>query len=58
VLTKIDDQRIAASLIVYPQPFGCKTEYNIGKGLDLIKKRTIESSLNGGYLLLNYKNRT
>lgn len=26
------DQRVAASLVVYPQPFGFQTEYNVGRG--------------------------
>ncbi|MFC5283988.1 porin [Pedobacter alpinus] len=51
------DQRVAASLIIYPQPFGIQTEYNIGRGPRFNKETdAIEvSSLNGGYLLLNYK---
>lgn len=51
------DQRIAATLIIYPQPFGIQAEYNIGKGPRFNKETdAIEtSSLNGGYLLLNYK---
>ncbi|KAA5539545.1 porin [Adhaeribacter rhizoryzae] len=27
-----NDRRVAGSLVVYPQPFGFQTEYNIGKG--------------------------
>jgi hypothetical protein len=27
------DQRVAASFILYPKPFGVQAEYNIGKGL-------------------------
>lgn len=51
------DQRIAATFVVYPQPFGIQTEYNVGKGPRFNKKNsTIESSnLNGGYAQLTYK---
>lgn len=51
------DQRIAATFVVYPQPFGIQTEYNIGKGPRFnTKNSTIESaSLNGGYALFTYK---
>ena len=50
------DQRVAASLIVYPQPFGLQTEYTIGKGPEFNKLTdSIEvTSLNGGYVMFNY----
>ncbi|MRX48198.1 porin [Pedobacter puniceum] len=50
------DQRIAATLVVYPQPFGLQAEYNIGKGPEFNKQTdSIEvKSLNGGYVMLNY----
>jgi hypothetical protein len=50
------DQRLAASFVVYPQPFGIQAEYNIGKGpefnpaTDSIEAR----DLTGGYATLNY----
>ena len=46
-----DDRRVAASLIVYPQPFGFQTEYNIGKGPQFNPdNQTIAvKSLHGGY---------
>ncbi|TGE25560.1 porin [Hymenobacter aquaticus] len=51
------DQRMAASLVVYPQPFGLQAEYNVGRGpefnpgTDSIETRR----LHGGYVLLNYR---
>jgi hypothetical protein len=50
------DQRIAASFILYPKPFGIQAEYNIGKGpqfntvIDSIETK----SLKGGYITLSY----
>ena len=50
------DQRIAASLILYPKPFGFQAEYNYGKGPEFnINNKTIEENdLRGGYVQLNY----
>lgn len=50
------DQRIAASLILYPKPFGFQAEYNYGKGPEFnINNKTIEENdLRGGYAQLNY----
>ena len=50
------DQRIAASFILYPRPFGIMAEYNIGYGpqynkfTNAIEKKPLE----GGYATLNY----
>ncbi|WP_176699275.1 porin [Flavobacterium crassostreae] len=51
------DQRVAASFIWYPKPFGIQTEYNIGKGPRYFKNsNSIQTaSLQGGYITLNYK---
>lgn len=51
------DQRVAASFILYPKPFGIQAEYNIGKGPRYNKlTNTVDvSSLEGGYVTLNYK---
>jgi hypothetical protein len=51
------DQRVAASLIVYPKPFGVQAEYNIGRGPQFNKQTdSIEvMPLTGGYVTLNYK---
>ncbi len=49
------DQRAAASLIVYPKPFGIQAEYTIGKGPEFNKTTdSIEvRDLKGGYVTLN-----
>ena len=51
------DQRAAASIILYPKPFGIQAEYNIGKGPEFNKiTDSIEvQNLKGGYVLLNYQ---
>ncbi|GAB2967477.1 OprO/OprP family phosphate-selective porin [Hymenobacter coalescens] len=53
------DQRAAASLVLYPQPFGLQAEYNVGRGpefnpaTDSIETRR----LHGGYATLTYRAR-
>jgi hypothetical protein len=53
---KYTDQRIAASFVLYPKPFGIQTEFNVGKGpefnptTDSIEVR----NLHGGYITCNY----
>jgi hypothetical protein len=51
------DERVAASLIMYPKPFGFQAEYNIGRGPEFNKQTdSIEvQDLKGGYILVNYK---
>jgi hypothetical protein len=51
------DQRVAATLVLYPKPFGIQAEYNIGRGPEFNKKtQSIEvQNLTGGYVTLNYK---
>lgn len=51
------DQRVGATFVLYPKPFGVQTEYNFGKGPRFNKetKSVDVSNLNGGYVLLNYK---
>ncbi|MCY1720045.1 porin [Prolixibacteraceae bacterium Z1-6] len=53
---KFRDERIAASFVVYPQPFGIQAEYNFGKGPEYdVQTNTVDTkSLNGGYLQLMY----
>jgi hypothetical protein len=53
----IQDSRVAASLIVYPQPFGFQAEWNYGVGPQLNETQTAINArrLNGGYALVNYK---
>lgn len=51
------DERIAASFILYPKPFGIQVEYNVGRGPQYNKlKDSIEvKDLQGGYVLVNYQ---
>ena len=51
------DQRVAATLVVYPQPFGFNAEYNIGKGPEYnpVTNAIEEKSLNGGYAMASYQ---
>lgn len=51
------DQRVAASFIIYPQPFGIQAEYNVGKGPEFnTKTDSIEvQNLKGGYITLSYQ---
>jgi hypothetical protein len=51
------DQRVAATFVLYPQPFGMQAEYNVGRGPEFNPGTgTIETQqLHGGYLLLNYR---
>ena len=53
----IKDQRIGATFVLYPKPFGIQTEYNIGTGprYNTTTNSIDVTDLNGGYVLLNYK---
>lgn len=50
------DERIAASLTIYPQPIGLQAEYNIGRGPEFNNdKDSIDTKeLQGGYATLSY----
>lgn len=50
------DQRVAASFVLYPKPFGLQAEYNLGKGPEFNKQTdSIEvKDLNGGYVQLMF----
>lgn len=50
------DQRMAATLVVYPKPFGIQAEYNIGKGPEFNPETdSIETKeLEGGYVTASY----
>jgi len=50
------DQRVAASFVLYPKPFGILAEYNVGEGPEYNKLTdSIETqSLHGGYATLSY----
>jgi hypothetical protein len=51
------DQRVAASLVVYPKPFGIMAEYTVGKGPEFnTATDSIETQdLTGGFVMLNYR---
>ena len=51
------DQRVAATFVLYPQPFGVQAEYNLGRGPEFNPRTdSIETRrLHGGYVLLNYR---
>nr|WP_294787122.1 porin [uncultured Flavobacterium sp.] len=53
----VKDQRVGATFVLYPKPFGIQTEYNIGTGprYNTTTNTVEETDLNGGYVLLNYK---
>ncbi len=53
----VKDQRIGATFVLYPRPFGIQTEYNLGKGprYNTLTNTVDETDLDGGYVLLNYK---
>lgn len=53
----VKDQRVGATFVLYPKPFGIQTEYNIGKGPRYNKEtNSVDvTNINGGYVLLNYK---
>ena len=50
------DERIAASFIVYPKPFGIQAEYNMGRGPEFnpVTDSIEIQSLKGGYITLSY----
>ncbi|AWW00307.1 porin [Arcticibacterium luteifluviistationis] len=52
-----DDERIGGTLVVYPQPFGFQTEYNIGKGPEFNPglMTTELKKLKGGYAQVMYR---
>jgi hypothetical protein len=51
------DERVAASFVLYPKPFGIQAEYNLGTGPEFDKKTgSIENrKLSGGYATFSYK---
>ena len=50
------DERVAASFVLYPKPFGIQAEYNVGRGPEFNKVTdSIETKkLQGGYVTLSY----
>jgi hypothetical protein len=51
------DQRVGATFVLYPKPFGIQTEYNFGTGprYDKLTNTVQATNLEGGYVTLNYK---
>lgn len=51
------DQRVAATFVLYPQPFGIQTEYNWGTGPEFNNETGAveQTHLEGGYATLSYK---
>ncbi len=51
------DQRVAASFVLYPKPFGIQAEFNWGKGPEYNpSKDSIETkNLNGGYITVSMR---
>jgi hypothetical protein len=52
-----DDQRLAVSFVLYPQPFGLQAEWNVGHGpeFDPATQTTRKRSLYGGYAQAMYR---
>lgn len=52
-----NDQRVGATFVLYPKPFGVLAEYNIGKGpeYDKYTHSIVSQNLHGGYILASYK---
>lgn len=53
----VTDERVAASFIWYPQPFGVEAEWNVGRGpeLDPLRREIDAEFLHGGYVQLAYR---
>lgn len=51
------DERVAASFILYPRPFGLSAEFNKGTGpeYDPVTNAVEQKSLYGGYVLASYR---
>ena len=51
-----DDERVAASIVLYPKPFGFQAEYNIGTGpeYNTVTNSIDQKNLSGGYCQAMY----
>jgi hypothetical protein len=51
------DQRVAGTIIYYPQPWGFQCEWNVGRGpvLDQSQTEVVDGNLKGGYAMLLYR---
>lgn len=56
----IRDERLAGTVVVYPEPFGFQAEWNVGRGPGLNDAQTevIERDLHGGYAMTMYRIKT
>lgn len=56
----VRDERLAWTVVVYPQPLGFQAEWNIGRGPALNAEQTAveERALSGGYLMALYRLQT
>jgi hypothetical protein len=56
---EFDDRRVAATLVLYPQPFGVQAEWNVGRGpeADPAARAVRTASLDGGYVQAMYRAR-
>jgi hypothetical protein len=54
------DQRMAATFVYYPQPFGFQAEWNVGRGpaLNAAQTAVVEDDLQGGYAQIMYQYKT
>jgi hypothetical protein len=54
------DQRLGATFVYYPQPFGLQAEHTIGRGPELNADQTevIRGSLHGGYVMTTYRHQS
>lgn len=52
-----NDRRVAASLVIYAQPFGLNAEYNVGTGPEYnpATHRIEQHKLKGGYAMVSYQ---
>jgi hypothetical protein len=51
-----DDERVAATFVLYPKPFGILAEYNIGRGpeFNTVTDSIETQKLHGGFITLSY----
>lgn len=56
-VSSLRDERLAATFVWYPQPFGFQAEWNVGRGPGLNDSQTAVGvrSLEGGYAMMTYK---
>lgn len=54
------DERLAATFVWYPQPFGFQAEWNVGRGpaLNAAQTAIVDDDLQGGYAMVMYNYKT